>query len=90
MGTVEVRLPRLLARTAGVPYVFEVEATDTDGVVAAMHEAHPALRGHLVEAGRGLRTNVLCAVDGRAVRLDHPVPVHDGSTVVFTRSVAGG
>lgn len=90
MPKVTVQLPRLLSETLGVPHRFEVEAEDSHEAVEAMQRQHPALRGHLVDGPDGLRPNVLCALDGAATRLREPEPVRDGSTLVFTRSVAGG
>jgi molybdopterin converting factor small subunit len=92
MPEVTVHLPSLLGPVVNGAESIGVEGGTVAEALAALVEAHPALRVHLFDECGALRQHVLCFHNETNTRwmesLD--LPVTDGDTITILQAVSGG
>jgi len=90
--SVTVEIPTPLSRFTAESREVEVAATSVGGALAALVDAHPALRRHLYDDAGRLRSFVNVFVNGDDARhLDgDATPLADGDRLSIIPSIAGG
>lgn len=86
--SVSLRLPRMLADTAGVERRLAVNGSSVVSVLSALFEAHPGLRNHIVDESGEIRPHVSVFVDGHQASLE--TDVGENSDIVVLQAVSGG
>jgi molybdopterin synthase sulfur carrier subunit len=86
---VTIKLPALLVDLfPGAPRETQIEAATVDDLMSGLDTRWPGMRDRICDSRPAIRRHINVFVDGRRVKLDHPLA--PGAVVYVLTAISGG